>query len=103
MRWGVDSQEDMSRHTVKTSSVRAVNTSIDTAVGKTAHAVNVFSVSVNNECRGNAGINIALKIYIDRSSCVLPLKAMTSAVQPRSIITQTAPIPLFFSTALKSL
>lgn len=75
MRWGVDSQEDTSRHTVKTGSVRAVNTSIDTTVGKTAHTVNVLCVIVNNKCRGNAGINIALKIYTDRRSCVVPLKA----------------------------
>lgn len=50
MCWGVDSQEDMSRHTVKTSGVRAVNTSVDSTVGKSAHTVIVLCVSVKNKC-----------------------------------------------------
>lgn len=103
MRWGVDSQEDMSRHTEKTSSVRAVNTSIDTTVGKTAHTVNVFCVSVNNECRSNAGINITLKIYIDRSSCVLPLKGNDVNGATKVNHNANSSNPYIFSTALKSL
>lgn len=83
MRWGVDSQEDMSRHTVKTSSVRAVNTSVDSAVGKSAHTVIVLCVNVNTEYTTLVFFFVKLlspylacvfEIYTDRSSCGVPLR-----------------------------
>lgn len=53
MRWGVDSQEDISRHTVKPAVSGAVNTSVDSTVGKSAHTVIVLCVNVNNKFLGN--------------------------------------------------
>lgn len=39
----------------ETSSVRAVNTSVDSAAGESAHTVIVLCVNVNNQRLGNTG------------------------------------------------
>lgn len=101
MRWGVDSQEDISRHTVKPAVSGAVNTSVDSTVGKSAHTVIVLCVNVNNKFLGNTMLLVfffvflypevhtlhVLEIYIDRSSCVISLKSDSFMVLPRSSVT----------------
>lgn len=62
----------------ETSSVRAVNTSVDIAVGASAHTVIVSRVNVNNKCFGNANASLFFRLPLPVKS--IPCKHFKSVL-----------------------